>query len=247
MEKMNKDEKRAPYAPPGTVLMIVRYYRRQDVPPTITKEKLLQLGVTEALLDRTWQALVYLGLIDKDGKTTDDLKAIRYATDDDYPKVLAGIVRKAYADIFTVIGPTESANDVRLNNAFTPYSPGGQRDRMKILFVGLCQEAQITLAVATVQRSTQADAGSRPMRPKTPATPRPTRPSTPTRRDARSQGDDAALVMWFNTRPVAGTVWSQAARTKWNTTLMAIIAGLYEDEAPNGPSSEHDGENEQAI
>lgn len=243
MDKMVKEEKQAPYAPPGTVLMIIRYYRRQDVPATLTKEKLTQLGVTEGLLNRTWQALVYLGLIDKDGKTTEDLKAIRYATDDEYPKVLGGVLRKAYADIFSVIGPTETANDVRLLNAFTPYSPGGQRPRMVVLFTGLCQEAQIPLAVTRVQRSTQAESGSRPARPKAATTPRTSRTSTSPRRETpRGAGTEDPLFAWFNTHPAIGEAWPMSARERWNKTLMAIIDGLYEIEDPWTTTDEEESE-----
>ncbi len=235
-ETTKASEKIAPYCPAATLLMIVRYYRKQDVPPAISKEKLLQLGVTDALVNRTWQALVFFGFIDKDGKTGDTLTSIRYATDENYPTVLGAILQSAYADIFSVIGDPATATEGRLNAAFTPYSPGGQRDRMKLLFVGLCQEAGIPLAVGRIQRSTQADVGAAQrssskaprtgLKPKAPVS-RSKQVSKITRREAT--GDDAPLTAWFDMRPPVGSVWPTAARERWNTTLMAIIAGMYDE------------------
>src|SRR6266850_6649623 len=218
MARETKIEKTAPYCPPGTLLLVTRYYRKQDVPPTLTKERLTQLGVPDTLLNRTWGALVFLGLIDEGGKTTEDLKAIRFANEEQYPKVFGGILRKAYADIFSVIGETAAANDVKLDNAFTPYTPGGQRDRMKILFIGLCAEAGVPLGVTRTERKTRVEASAaRPARAQRTGKPAVRGGGGPVQKRGQitPEGPDAALVAWFNSRPDPSKAWPHEAREKW--------------------------------
>ena len=65
-----------------------------------------------------------------------------------------GILRQAYADIFSVIQP-ETATDSDYDRAFRPYIPGGQRGRMITLFLGLCREAGIQTNVQPADRNTQ--------------------------------------------------------------------------------------------
>lgn len=243
MAKNQDGERFAPYCPPATLQLVLKTYRKRDVPDALDKPLLIQIGVPDGLLNRTWQALVFLGLIDADGTTTKEFKALRYATDDDYPNAFRAILEKAYAQIFSVLDPA-TATEVQLNNAFHPYSPLGQRSRMVTLFLGLCQEAAIPVSVTPRSRTTQAEAGkAKPAarRGGTPAAPlarmRVGRPPTfPT-------GEDAALVAWFNTRPEPGVVWPAQVREKWNKTLMAIIDGMYAELEIDAWETEPDDEN----
>ena len=69
----------APYGPPSTALMVIRHYRNRDVPEELTPTEIIQVGVGEGLVNRVWASLVFLGLIDEDGTTTDSFRALRRA------------------------------------------------------------------------------------------------------------------------------------------------------------------------
>lgn len=239
--KDQKYEKTAPYCPTATLLMVLRFYRKQEPPAILPKEKLLQLGVTEGLLDRTWKALMFFGFIEKNGTTREALSAIRFATDEQYPIVLNGILQNAYADIFSVIGDPATATEVRLDNAFTPYSPGGQRDRMKLLFIGLCREAQIPLAVTRTQRSTNADPRASRPRAATAIKSKATAVRGVKGKPQRTTSGDSALVAWFENRPAPGSPWPASSRERWGKTLMAIIEGLYDEADTWTTADDEDG------
>lgn len=140
------DKAFAPYAPPSAVLKIIRHYSDRDVPERVTPTNLLQLGVTEALAPRTMAALKFLGLLEEDGLTTERFRALRYASADDYNQVFRDMLEAAYKNIFDHVDVT-SATETEISNAFKPYSPGGQRGRMITLFLALCQEAGLHVAV----------------------------------------------------------------------------------------------------
>jgi hypothetical protein len=128
------------------VLAVIQFYRKRDVPASVTLTNLQQIGVTEALAPRTMTALKFLNLLHDDGTTSEQFRAIRYASDDDYQRVLTGILEAAYKEVLDHIDITK-AGDRELNNAFIPFSPGGQRPRMITLFQALAKEAGWPLAV----------------------------------------------------------------------------------------------------
>lgn len=148
------EDRKLPYAPPATVLDVIRHFRNFDVPESITQSRLTQLGVADGLLSRTWATCVFLGLMSEDGTTNEQFRAIRFASDVEYPQVLLGILQDVYADIFAVINPAE-ADLVQLDSAFRLYLPGGQRRRMITLFLGLCREAGIETRVEQRARSSR--------------------------------------------------------------------------------------------
>lgn len=236
MERNEDTARQAPYCPPATLLMVLRTFRKRDVPAQIDKPMLVQLGVPEGgLVNRTWNALQYLGLIDADGETTPTFRALRYATDDQYPDALRKVIEKAYEGIFAIIDPA-TASEQQLNNAFHPYSPLGQRSRMVTLFLGLCQEAGVSLVVTPRARSTNTESAARkaassgPRARPSASAPARRQPAQVGRRPSFVGGEDAALRAWFDTRPNVGKPWPQAARDRWSKTLMAIIDGLYEQD-----------------
>jgi hypothetical protein len=156
----------APYAPPSAVLSVIHFYRSRDVPASVTMTNLQQIGVTEALAPRTMAALKFLKLLRDDGTTTDQFRAIRFANNEDYQIVLAGILDAAYKEVLDHIDISK-AGDRELNNAFIPYSPGGQRPRMITLFQALAKEAGWPLAVEP-KASSPHGATTKPSRPPSP-------------------------------------------------------------------------------
>jgi hypothetical protein len=154
----------APYAPPSAVLGVIRHYRKMDVPEKVTLTNLRQVGVTEALAPRTLAALRFLGLVAEDGVTTDRFRALRFAKDNEYQQTLVDILNESYHEVFAHV-ELASAGDRELGNAFVPYSPGGQRERMITLFLALCQEAGMTLAAPAKSSSPRVAASPRGGKP----------------------------------------------------------------------------------
>jgi hypothetical protein len=147
---MTKDNgKTAPYAPIGSVLSVVRRYREHGAPKTIDLTEITRVGVSEGNASRTLVAMKFLGLVEKDGKLSDKFTLLNKATTDEYPNVLADIVRGGYSDIFTILNPS-NATEIQITDAFRGYEPGKQRSRMVQLFIGLCQEAKIMEGKPTI-------------------------------------------------------------------------------------------------
>jgi hypothetical protein len=133
---------------------VIRHYYQREVPETLTTTHLTQIGVKDSVMRLVRQSLVFLNLIREDGTTTENFKAIRYATDEERAKVFRDLVTEAYREIFAVLNP-EQATRGQLFNAFRPYSPASQHDRMITLFLALCQEAGYAIAQAPRQSSIQ--------------------------------------------------------------------------------------------
>jgi Family of unknown function (DUF5343) len=129
----------APYASVANVLRAIEHYR-EKMPPVFTKELLVRLGYPNAYAVRTLRALRLLDLIDDEGVPSDALRELRGATDDEFPARLEQVVRKAYGDMFEVVDPATDSRDAILK-AFAFNEPAAQRDRMVVLFLGLCEAA----------------------------------------------------------------------------------------------------------
>jgi hypothetical protein len=103
----------------------------------------------------------FLGLVDSRGGLTEAAERIRRASTEEYPGLLAEIIRAAYGPVFTVVDPAQDS-EVKVADAFRQYDPAGQREKMVTLFLGLCEEAEI------VQKSERQS-----LRPVTPRRERP--------------------------------------------------------------------------
>jgi hypothetical protein len=220
-------QKWAPYAPPATVLSVLRHYRERDVPETITGPDLAKAGVKRGLWPRTLAALKFLRLIEEDGLTTRRFRELREATSAAYPTVLASILRTAYQPVFSGLDPS-TANDSGLRSAFHPYSPGGQRSRMITLFRGLCQEADI--AISTAPQS--GPRGGRPPRASLASQSTGVKRSGPSFNRRSSlwgvvDDVDPAIVTWVSKLPAPGSSWPALARKRWVEVLGAILDTVY--------------------
>src|SRR5579883_1608005 len=133
-------ERIAPYAPGPNVLAVIRKSREGRLADPLTVPELARIGIPESNGPRTIQALKFLGLIDEDGHRSRNYERIRVASTQDYPGVLADILRAAYEDVFAVIDPAK-ATDIELHDAFRGFKPDSQTNRMVLLFTSLCKEA----------------------------------------------------------------------------------------------------------
>jgi hypothetical protein len=133
----------APYAPGLPTVRVVRRIHEGTSGSPLTIGKLTALGAAEGNAIRVQRALGFLGLIDEEGALTESARRLRKAHDDEYPLVLAEILRSAYAPVFEIQPDPAAARDIELANAFRQFDPAGQRDNMIRLFVALCQEAKL--------------------------------------------------------------------------------------------------------
>jgi hypothetical protein len=129
----------APYASVANVLRAIDHYR-DKMPAAFTKDLLVRLGYPAAYAVRTIRALRLLDLIDDDGVATDALRELRGATNDEFPARLEQVVRNAYGDMFEVVDPATDSRDAILK-AFAYNEPAAQRNRMVVLYLGLCEAA----------------------------------------------------------------------------------------------------------
>lgn len=136
------EEKYMPYAFVGNVFDVIKRLREVGLPNPLTVAEVTRVGVSEGNASRTVAALQFLGLIDKEGRHTESLQALERARTEEYPEILAEVLRSAYADIFKVVNPA-TATEVAIDDAFRGFNPSKQRKRMASLFIGLCQEAGI--------------------------------------------------------------------------------------------------------
>jgi len=148
---MNESEF-VPYAPGNRTVEVIRRIREGKSGNALTLNQLQALGVAAGNADRVQRALTFYRLIEPpDFTLTESATALRKASDDEYPGLLGGIIRKAYAGVFEIVDPaTATRND--LVNAFRPYDPAGQRDNMITLFVAVCREAKLMPSDAEPQR-----------------------------------------------------------------------------------------------
>jgi uncharacterized protein DUF5343 len=132
----------APYAPPATVLTLLKSFRDRGLTTPFTPDVLTRAGVSESLVPRTLLSLKGLDLVDEQGNPTPALEGLRKAPEADYKKRLEEIVRAVYAEAFQFTDPAKDDTN-KISDAFRSYTPLGQRARMVTLFVGLCEAAGI--------------------------------------------------------------------------------------------------------
>ena len=138
---MNMDlEQTVPYGPYANVLTIIRHARERDLKEPVTSKLITTLGVPEGNATRTIQALRFLNLLDEEGYLTESFKLLMNAPSDEYPDLLEQILRDAYPVVFNALQPA-TATDQQYVNAFRLFQPKAQRNRMIVLFKGLCREA----------------------------------------------------------------------------------------------------------
>jgi hypothetical protein len=224
----------AAYGSPSSVLRVLRHFRQREVPEVLTNTTLTQLGIKDSLIRMTWRSLVFLGLITEEGVTTDKFRSLRFATEDQYGQVLAEIITDAYSDVISV-APPESSSRSQLFNAFRPYTPASQHDRMITLFLALCEEAGIEVAQPAKRSAPRKSSDGKTTRGRTTQPkPPPDRPggtgATPLVKPIYGHADPlvAALVAKL---PPPGTVWPQADRDEFIAAFNAIAPMVWKETA----------------
>jgi len=211
---------RAPYGPPATALDVIHRARDRGIPEVLVSDALSAIGVPEAVHGRTLAVLRHLDLVDDNGRRTPLFDRLARATTEEYPEVLAEILRAAYAPIFQIVDPAQD-DERRIDDAFRQYEPAGQRARMVTLFMGLCREAGIAPA---------GESGSAARRPQ----PRATRPRSQQRARPRERQPNSSVALDdsnVDRRPLHQMVdalpsegwWTPDLRRRWLRALEAAI------------------------
>jgi Family of unknown function (DUF5343) len=157
------EARQRPYAPPANVIAVLKRARSRNLPERIDNDFLRLAEVPEPSHGRVTVALRFLGLIDEGRRPTDTLKALAAARDEEYVNLLSTAIRDAYKEDFDRIDPAEDSH-TKIVDAFKPYQPRSQTDRMVMLFLGLCREAGIPVSEAPRERKMRGTSGPRSTR-----------------------------------------------------------------------------------
>jgi hypothetical protein len=132
------EELRAPFAAVSTVRHMLEENRNRPI-ERFDADALTKLGVAETVIPRTIDALVWLGLVEEDGRPTEAMLRLRRAPTDEYTDLLGQILRAKYSDVFRYWQPGEPTD--RLDDLFRAHEPMTMRPRMVRLFLGLAAYA----------------------------------------------------------------------------------------------------------
>lgn len=236
--------KQTPYAALAPVIALIRRRRERSLPDPLNTEKLIQLGISEGNISRVLQTLRFLNLIDEEGYQTEGFNRIARAKEQEYPDILAEIIKGAYHDVFNIIGDDlNQVTDIELNDAFRLCQPESQRNRMIILFRGLCQEAGLIAggppethmrSRTTGKPSPSQTNGAKKTLPKSePSQPLQSAITHPVSHHS-TQPDFVLLQNLIKQLPSTGK-WTQARRDKWIKAVEANVDVLidivdYEEE-----------------
>jgi len=152
------NEKFRPYAAPANIIATIGRCRSRNLPPQINNDFLRVVGIPEVVLNRVIQTLKFLGLVYEDLRPSDKLQALVSTTDAQYQEMLDKIVREAYRAEFNMVDPSQDSW-ARIVDAFKPYEPKSQINRMATLFLALCREAGIEVKDAPRERRMQTGTG----------------------------------------------------------------------------------------
>lgn len=188
---------------------------------------------------RTLQAVRFLGLIDEGGNRLPSFENLQRAKTDEYPSLLAEIVRAAYLPVFTLVNP-DVDTDTAVADAFRGYEPRAQRDKMIALFRGLCLEAGLMHGrPRAAGGAPRRQVGGAPIARSRNMNPRRTEPDRSDRATGHAEPEDA-----IDTRVLTALIqqlpggrlrrWTKVRRDRWFATFESAVDFLVEvdDSAP---------------
>jgi hypothetical protein len=230
------EENYAPYTSARAIVDVIKRYRERGLPEPVTESALEQIGIPPSLLGLTFRALLFLALVDEGGFKTESFDQLRRASTEEYPNILAGIVRKAYLPVFTIVDPVQD-DETAVADAFRRYDPANQRAKMVRLFMGLCQEAQII-----TRKTKRLRISSKLERPKIKAespiskTTRETVNSAPSKEDI---GTDYRLISAVIQHLPRKGYWSSEERKRWLGAMTSAVDLIIQVQEGGNPQAEN--------
>ncbi|HEV2150575.1 MAG TPA: DUF5343 domain-containing protein [Longimicrobiaceae bacterium] len=224
-----------PYGPPAAVLSVIDRYRNRGLQVPIDGDVLMRAGVSDSLVNRTFNSLRMLDLVDEQGNPTEHLEALRLARTDEYQERFAEYLRGVYPDVFAYVDPAEDSEDA-IRDAFRGYEPRGQQGRMVTLFLGLAEHAGMRKPATNGNGgdgTAPPAARSRPRSPAPVSRPRQTERRTdppkgappPPREDVGAL--PPAIMGLLSSLPSEGDAWTQARRDRFLKTFEAVLDFCY--------------------
>lgn len=210
----------APYTPLSQILDIVGRFRDRGNPSVFNIETLGRVGVPDSLNARTLQALKVLDLVNEEGTPTETFQAIRVAPTDKYQNVLEGWLKSTYADIFSIVDPSDDS-EVQVRDAFRNYKPLSQQGRMVSLFLGLCEEAGIR------KKAEKKESFSQPRKKSTKQKARKKQDQQHTAVQSFASNAPPAIVGLIDSLPPVEKGWTQEEHDKFVRTFEAVLDFCY--------------------
>lgn len=224
----------APYAPPSTVTEMLKRFRDRGLQTPITNEVLIRAGVAETLAQRVLQTLKGLEFLDDKGEPTPTFAQLQRAPEAEYRKGLADMLKATYAEVYQFADPAQDGLD-RIRDAFRPFNPVGQQERMITLFLGLCEYVGVDISAAMQDKRSATEApGTRTRNP----APRKANGSTkktaskseqsgggrtPPPLPPAADGLPPALLGLLQQIPQPGAGWTQQRRDEFLTAFRAVL------------------------
>ncbi len=140
-ENIKRRKRLAPYAPASVVSQFFDHIRFVKTPGVVTSRLLEDYNITKG---HTWallSTLKFLGLTEDNGTPTPAYKALQ-TSGEEFRANLEEVVRKSYADLFSVTDPSRNGREHIKNFFARNYSPA-TAERATALFLDLCGEAGI--------------------------------------------------------------------------------------------------------
>ena len=236
---MNGTDDKRPYGATANVTGVIQRTRTRNLPDKVDHDFIRLAGVPEGVIHRVASALKFLGLVTEDDKPTDTLRALAAAPDEQYREILAGAIRNAYEVDFARINPAQDSQK-QIINAFRPYQPRSQTNRMVMLFLGLCREAGMEVKDAPRERpmgATVARSGGSSARA---TSGKPDKSASPKRQPPPSDGAFASAqptpagLLFGVTEDDIGTLSDEQFATVWSA--LGLVARARAHPAPAGTS-----------
>lgn len=152
---------------PGNVEQMIGFLRK-NFPPTVTSETVKKFALAPNNESYIINALQFIGVIDSDGKRTEEGHSIFVLGNEDFPKAFEPLVRKAYKDLFEVRGEDAwSLNKQELTSYFrtsdkTSDAIGGRQAGVFQVFARLAGHETDIKKPATSQNNKQKEKNQKP-------------------------------------------------------------------------------------
>ena len=88
---------------PGNIAQMIAYLRK-NFPATVTSDTVKKFGLAPQNESYIINALQFIGIIDQEGKRTEQGHEIFVLGQDDFPKAFEGLLKSAYSDLFETRG-----------------------------------------------------------------------------------------------------------------------------------------------